>query len=74
MGFSYLPCGVGVAATPQGGSGTYLVLLQVGFTYLPQSLRVLVSPYLAFSPLPCGVAATPTPQGGMFSVALSLPP
>jgi hypothetical protein len=35
-----------------GGSGTYLVLLQVGFTKLPQSLGVLVSSYLTFSPLP----------------------
>jgi hypothetical protein len=32
-------------------SGTYLVLLRVGFTKLPQSLRVLVSSYLTFSPL-----------------------
>jgi len=33
------------------GNGAYLVLLRVGFTKLPQSLRVLVSSYLAFSPL-----------------------
>jgi len=38
-----------------GGSGTYLALLQVGFTKLPQSLGVLVSSYLTFSPLPCGI-------------------
>ena len=52
-----------------GGSGTYLVLLQVGFTYLPQSLRVLVSSYLTFSPLP---TETEVLEGGIFSVALSL--
>ena len=56
-----------------GGSGTYLVLLRVGFTKLPQSLRVLVSSYLTFSPLPCGIGVAAIPQGGIFSVALSLP-
>ena len=74
MGFSYLPYGIGVAAIPQGGSGTYLVLLQVGFAYLSRSLGILVSSYLTFSPLPCGIGADAIPQGGMFSVALSLPP
>jgi hypothetical protein len=53
-----------------GGNGTYLVLLRVGFTQLPQSLRVLVSSYLTFSPLPTKAEAL---GGGMFSVALSLP-
>jgi hypothetical protein len=43
-----------------GGSGTYLVLLQVGFTKLPQSLGVLVSSYLTFSPLPCGIVFSTT--------------
>jgi len=57
-----------------GGSGTYLVLLRVGFTKLPRSLRVLVSFYLTFSPLPCGIDVSAIPQGGIFSVALSLPP
>ena len=46
----------------------------MGFTKLPQSLRVLVSSYLTFSPLPCEVAAKPPSQGGMFSVALSFSP
>jgi hypothetical protein len=36
----------------QEGDGTYLVLLRVGFTKLPRSLRVPVSSYLTFSPLP----------------------
>ena len=39
------------------GDGTYLVLLQAGFTKLPRSLEVLVSSYLTFSPLPCGIRA-----------------
>jgi len=56
-----------------GGSGTYLVLLRVGFTYLPRSLRVLVSSYLTFSPLLREMAATPISRSGIFSVALSLP-
>jgi hypothetical protein len=34
------------------GDGAYLVLLRVGFTRLPRSLRVPVSSYLTFSPLP----------------------
>ena len=34
------------------GSGTYSVLLRVGFTKLSRSLGILVSSYLAFSPLP----------------------
>jgi len=63
-----------VKPIPQGENGTYLVLLRMGFTKLPQSLRVLVSSYLTFSPLPCEVAAKPTSQGGMFSVALSFSP
>jgi hypothetical protein len=74
MGSSYLPCGIGAAAIPQGGSGTYLVLLRVGFTQLPQSLRVLVSSCLTFSPLSREVAAAPTSRDGMFSVALSFFP
>jgi hypothetical protein len=43
MGSSYPAC---------AGNGAYLVLLRVGFTQLPRSLRILVSSYLALSPLP----------------------
>ena len=65
MGFSH-PLHV------NGGSGTYLVLLRVGFTKLPRSLGILVSSYLTFSPLPCEWPNA-IRQGGIFSVALSLP-
>jgi len=37
---------------PEAGSGTYSVLLRVGFTKLLGSLRILVSSCLTFSPLP----------------------
>jgi hypothetical protein len=58
--------------TPSQESGTYLVLLQVGFTQLPQSLGVLVSSYLTFSPLFREMATTPISRNGILSVALSL--
>ncbi len=44
-----------------------MVLLRVGFTQLPQSLRVLVSSYLTFSPLPCGIRALPTSPADVLS-------
>jgi hypothetical protein len=60
------------SSQPFQGSGTYSVLLRVGFTKLPRSLRVLVSSYLPFSPLSREMAATPISRDGIFSVALSL--
>ena len=47
---------------------SYLVLLRVGFTQHPSSLRGLVSSYLTFSPL-----LKLGSFSGLFSVALSLP-
>jgi hypothetical protein len=58
--------------TPFQRSGIYLILLRMGFTQLPQSLRILVSSYLTFSPLSRKKAVTPLSRDGIFSVALSL--
>jgi hypothetical protein len=63
-----------MGASSPCGNGAYLVLLRVGFTELPRSLGVLVSPYLTFSPLPRGIGSAAIPRDGIFSVALSLFP
>jgi len=53
-----ISCPIPLATNPEARAGhpqalPYLVLLQVGFTKLPQSPEELVRSYRTFSPLPC---------------------
>jgi hypothetical protein len=69
-------CPIPLATDPEARTGCpqtlpYLVLLRVGFTYLPQLPRELVRSYRTFSPLPSEIGVAANSQGGIFSVALS---